>query len=214
MIIAIDGPAASGKSVTAKKVANKLNYLHLNTGSMYRAVTLHFINLDVDINDEVEILFALKKMSILFDSENLNKILLNGKDVSKVIRNSLIDSKVSQVSAIRSVREKLVVQQREIADNNDIVMEGRDIGSYVFPNADYKFYLTADIKVRAQRRYKEKKLKAVSLNDILFDLKQRDRYDKNRKFSPLIIPDDAIVIDTSDLNITEQVDKIVKIINK
>ena len=214
MIIAIDGPAASGKSVTAKKVANKLNYLHLNTGSMYRAVTLHFINLDVDINDEVEILFALKKMSILFDSENLNKILLNGKDVSKVIRNSLIDSKVSQVSAIRSVREKLVVQQREIADNNDIVMEGRDIGSYVFPNADYKFYLTADIKVRAQRRYQEKKLKDVDFNEILLDLKQRDKYDANRKYSPLIISDDAIVIDTSDLNITEQVDKIVQIINK
>ena len=214
MIIAIDGPAASGKSVTAKKVADKLDFLHLNTGLMYRAVTLHFINSGVNINNETDILSGLKKMSILFDSMESNKILLNGQDVSKIIRNKLIDSKVSEVSAIRSVREKLVVQQREIAKNNDIVIEGRDIGSYVFPNADFKFFLTADINVRAKRRYEQKKIKDVSLNNVLFDLKQRDKYDKNRKYSPLVIPDDAIVIDTSDLNIEEQVNKIVKIINK
>ena len=214
MIIAIDGPAASGKSVTAKKVADKLDFLHLNTGLMYRAVTLHFINSGVNINNETDILSGLKKMSILFDSMDSNKILLNGQDVSKIIRNKLIDSKVSEVSAIRSVREKLVVQQREIAKNNDIVIEGRDIGSYVFPNADFKFFLTADINVRAKRRYEQKKIKDVSLNNVLFDLKQRDKYDKNRKYSPLVISDDAIVIDTSDLNIEEQVNKIVKIINK
>ena len=214
MIIAIDGPAASGKSVTAKKVADKLDFLHLNTGLMYRAVTLHFINSGVNINNKTDILSGLKKMSILFDSMDSNKILLNGQDVSKIIRNKLIDSKVSEVSAIRSVREKLVVQQREIAKNNDIVIEGRDIGSYVFPNADFKFFLTADINVRAKRRYEQKKIKDVSLNNVLFDLKQRDKYDKNRKYSPLVISDDAIIIDTSDLNIEEQVNKIVKIINK
>tara|TARA_Y100001968_G_scaffold78667_1_gene69908 strand:+ start:213 stop:857 length:645 start_codon:yes stop_codon:yes gene_type:complete len=214
MIIAIDGPAASGKSVTAKNVAKKLNFLHLNTGSMYRAVTLYFINLDVDINNEAEINSALKNISILFDFKDLNKILLNGKDVTEFIRNSLVDSKVSQVSALKSVRKKMVMQQREIAYNNDIVMEGRDIGSYVFPNADYKFYLTADVRVRAKRRYEEKKIKHIDFNDVLFDLKQRDAFDKNRKFSPLIVSEDAIIIDTSTLNIDEQVDKIVKIINK
>ena len=214
MIIAIDGPAASGKSVTAKNVAKKLNFLHLNTGSMYRAVTLYFINLDVDINNEAEINSALKNISILFDFKDLNKILLNGKDVTEFIRNSLVDSTVSQVSALKSVRKKMVMQQREIAYNNDIVMEGRDIGSYVFPNADYKFYLTADVRVRAKRRYEEKKIKHIDFNDVLFDLKQRDAFDKNRKFSPLIVSEDAIIIDTSTLNIDEQVDKIVKIINK
>ena len=214
MIIAIDGPAASGKSVTAKNVAKKLNFLHLNTGSMYRAVTLYFINLGVDINNEAEIISALKNMSILFDVKDLNKILLNGKDVTEFIRNSLVDSTVSQVSALKSVRKKMVMQQREIAYNNDIVMEGRDIGSYVFPNADYKFYLTADVRVRAKRRYEEKKIKHIDFNDVLFDLKQRDAFDKNRKFSPLIVSEDAIIIDTSTLNIDEQVDKIVKIINK
>ena len=214
MIIAIDGPAASGKSVTAKKVAKKLNFLHLNTGLMYRALTLHLINLDVDINNENNILVALDKIKITFDPMDSDKILLNNEDVSLSIRSNQVDLNVSKVSAIKLVRQRLVDQQRKIADNNNIVIEGRDIGTHVFPNADYKFFLTADILVRAQRRYNDNNSVDTNLDDILNDLKQRDKLDENRKHSPLRISDDAIVIDTSNLNIKDQVNRIVNIINK
>ena len=214
MIIAIDGPAASGKSITAKKVAKKLDFLHLNTGSMYRAVTLHFLNLNVNLNNESEIITALDKICISFDSMNANKILLNEENVSGLIRTDLVNAKVSLVSAIKSVREKLVIQQRELALDNNVVMEGRDIGSYVFPNAQYKFYLTADVEIRAKRRYEENKLSHVDFKKVLFDLKKRDKIDKSRKYSPLVISDEAIIIDTTLLSIDEQVEKIIKIINK
>ena len=213
MIIAIDGPAASGKSVTAKKVAEELGFMHLNTGSMYRALTLHFIELDVDIKNEEDILEALDSFEIRFDSGDPNKIFLSDKDVSLSIRSSHIDLKVSKISAVKMVREKLVDHQRQIANNNNIVIEGRDIGTYVFPKAEYKFFLTADIKVRAKRRYEDISTISNNLDQILNDLKKRDEYDKNRKHSPLTKADDAIVIDTSQIDIKEQVKRIINIIN-
>jgi len=213
MIIAIDGPAASGKSVTAKKVAEELGFMHLNTGSMYRALTLHFIELDVDIKNEEDILEALDSFEIRFDSGDPNKIFLSDKDVSLSIRSSHIDLKVSKISAVKMVREKLVYHQRKIANNNNIVIEGRDIGTYVFPKAEFKFFLTADIKVRAKRRYEDISTISNNLDQILNDLKKRDEYDKNRKHSPLTKADDAIVIDTSQIDIKEQVKRIINIIN-
>ena len=213
MIVAIDGPAASGKSVTAKKVAEELGFVHLNTGSMYRALTLHFIELNVDINNEKDILDALDSIDIRFDSEDPNKIFLNDKDVTLNIRSSSVDLNVSKISAVRSVREKLVEQQRKIANNINIVIEGRDIGTHVFPMAQFKFFLIADIEVRARRRYKDVSDINKDFDQILNDLIKRDEYDRNRRYSPLTKADDAIVIDTSEIDIKEQVTRIVNIIN-
>jgi len=213
MIIAIDGPAASGKSVTAKKVAEELGFMHLNTGSMYRALTLHFLELNVDINNEKDILKALDSIEIRFDSEDPNKIFLNDKDVTLNIRSNSVDLNVSKVSAVRSVRQKLVEQQRKIANNINIVIEGRDIGTHVFPMAQFKFFLIADIEVRAKRRYEDVSDINKNFNQILNDLIKRDEYDRNRSYSPLTKADDAIVIDTSKIDIKEQVTRIVNIIN-
>ena len=213
MIIAIDGPAASGKSVTAKKVAEELGFMHLNTGSMYRALTLHFLELNVDINNEKDILKALDSIEIRFDSEDPNKIFLNDKDVTLNIRSNSVDLNVSKVSAVRSVRQKLVEQQRKIANNINIVIEGRDIGTHVFPMAQFKFFLIADIEVRAKRRYEDVSDINKNFDQILNDLIKRDKYDRNRSYSPLTKADDAIVIDTSKIDIKEQVTRIVNIIN-
>ena len=213
MIIAIDGPAASGKSVTAKKVAEELGFMHLNTGSMYRALTLYFLELNVDINNEKDILKALDSIEIRFDSEDPNKIFLNDKDVTLNIRSNSVDLNVSKVSAVRLVRQKLVEQQRKIANNINIVIEGRDIGTHVFPMAQFKFFLIADIEVRAKRRYEDVSDINKNFNQILNDLIKRDEYDRNRSYSPLTKADDAIVIDTSRIDLKEQVTRIVNIIN-
>ena len=148
MIIAIDGPAASGKSVTAKTVAKKLEYIHINTGSMYRAVTLHFLEKKINLDDRANFKKELKKIKINFNIQN--RIFINDIDVSSKLRDDFINNNVSKVSAVKLVRDKLVSLQRSIAKNNNVVMEGRDIGTTVLPNADYKFFLTADIEVRAK----------------------------------------------------------------
>ena len=155
MIIAIDGPSASGKSTTAKGVSNKLGFTHLDTGSMYRAVTLGFSNENIMLNDHSRITNYLKDLDIKFNRNG--HILLNGVDVSNAIRTVEISSKVSRISAIPEIRRKMVDIQRDIAGKSDCVLEGRDIGTVVFPNADYKFFLIADIDMRAQRRLIELK---------------------------------------------------------
>lgn len=213
MIIAIDGPSASGKSTTAKGVAKKLGILHLDTGAMYRAVTLEYLRSLKISFDSQKFIDLVKNTEINFNSEN--KITLNGFCVEKDIRKLNVTSKVSEVSAIAIVREKMVEKQREIAKNIDCVIEGRDIGSVVFPNADFKIYLDAKAEIRAARRMKELKNQdeSVSLDDLVAQIKRRDFLDANRKISPLIRTKDAIVVDTSYLDVDEQIVKIVNIIN-
>lgn len=214
MIIAIDGPSASGKSTTAKGVAMILGYLHLDTGAMYRAVTLGFMNAGINLNHKVEVFRILKDIDITFN--DLSQICLNGESVSKQIRTTDISSSVSSVSAIPEVREKMVKIQREIAGKKNCVLEGRDIGTVVFPNARHKFFLVADTEIRAKRRLLEMRDMGEkrSLNDLICDIEMRDRLDRTRNHSPLVKADDAVSIDTSLLTINEQINKIVSIINK
>ena len=216
MIVAIDGPAASGKSTTARGVASNIGFTHIDTGAMYRAVALHFINLELDIENVDLILSEMEKVEISFSDNDFHTILLNGKDVTNMIRDSAVDQKVSKVSALQIVRNKLVLQQRKLSKNRDIVIEGRDIGTRVFPNADFKFFLTADIEVRARRRFRENLIKSnkTPFNQILNELILRDEIDKNRKYSPLRIPDNAIILDTSNLSFKEQVKEIIRHILK
>ncbi|MFL2982973.1 MAG: (d)CMP kinase [Candidatus Neomarinimicrobiota bacterium] len=213
MIIAIDGPSASGKSTTAKGVSERLNFTHLDTGAMYRAVTLGLSNENISLNDNKLIIQFLDSIKIYFDEKNC--VWLNGKDVSQEIRTVDISSKVSMVSANIIVRKKMVIIQRLIASDTNCVLEGRDIGSVVFPNADYKFFLDADIQIRAQRRFEELKKNDVSITmaEIISSIKKRDELDSTREHSPLLKAKDAINIDTTHITINEQIEKIVAIVN-
>ena len=214
MIIAIDGPSASGKSTTAKGVAERLGIIHLDTGAMYRATTFKIIESGLDLNDGQSINEFLKNMAIEFDS--YNHICINGENVSKKIRTNKISSNVSAVSAIPVIRQKMVEIQRFIAKGKDCVLEGRDIGTVVFPGADFKFFLIADILIRAKRRLRdlEKIGEFSTLADLISDIKKRDISDSSRDVSPLVQAEDAVTIDTSNLTINEQIDKIVETINK
>ena len=212
MIIAIDGPAASGKSTTAKLVAQKLKITYLDTGAMYRALTLQLLNSNIDFNNVDKVSTILGNLSIeMYDYKGRNIIKLNNEDITEQIRSSNVTENVSEVSALLSVRQSMVVIQRNIGNKTDCVVEGRDIGTIVFPNADYKFFMTADIKIRAKRRlYEMNQLGAnKSYDEIVSDLEIRDYKDTNRDNSPLRKAVDAVEIDTTDLNIDEQVNKIV-----
>ena len=214
MIIAIDGPSASGKSTTAKGISKKLGIMHLDTGAMYRAVTLGLKKTDISLEDEVSIQKFLVQADISFGNEN--RIFLNGADVSREIRSADISSRVSVVSALPIIREAMVRIQRKIAENTDCVLEGRDIGTIVFPNADFKFFLIADVEVRAKRRLLELEAmgETTTLSELINDIEKRDRLDSSRDHSPLIQAEDAILIDTSGITIDDQINKIVKIITK
>ena len=213
MIIAIDGPSASGKSTTARGVAERLGITHLDTGAMYRAVTLGIIENGIDLDDHERVCKFLEELEINFDS--LNDIWANGHNITDKIRTTEVSSNVSVVSAISQVREKMVAIQRVIAEGSDCVLEGRDIGTVVFPNADYKFFMVADLEIRAKRRLVdlEKIGECSSLSELKSDIKNRDRIDSSRDISPLVRAEDAIIIDTGKLTIDEQIEKIVEIIN-
>ncbi|MCK5816639.1 MAG: (d)CMP kinase [Candidatus Marinimicrobia bacterium] len=208
MIIAIDGPSGSGKSTTAKAVAKALAYTYLDTGAMYRAVALGVLRLEIDPFNDERVAKVVNNMAVSFRGED---VFLNGDDVSKIIRYEETSKAVTPVSANPAVRELLVEKQREIAADYDIVMEGRDIGTVVFPNADYKFFLVADPDVRAMRRLKETE-EDLSLEQIKADLLRRDKKDSSREYSPLKKAENAIEIDTSNLTFNEQVDKILSCI--
>tara|TARA_B000000477_G_scaffold101501_1_gene90207 strand:+ start:457 stop:1110 length:654 start_codon:yes stop_codon:yes gene_type:complete len=214
MIIAIDGPAGSGKSTTAKLLANKLDFIYLDTGAMYRAVTLYFLNNNIDLNDLNLINNFLHNMDLkLFYNDNRFKVILNNEDITHSLRNQDINKNVSQVSKNINVRKKMVDIQRNFSKNKDIVVEGRDIGTHVFPNAEYKFFIEADIRVRVKRRYNEMADKSnISLSELENQIKNRDLLDSKRAISPLIKSNDAIVIDTTKLTIDEQVKKIYNLI--
>lgn len=210
--ISIDGPAGAGKSTVAKEIAKKLNILYLDTGAMYRAVTLNFIENNVDINNEADIKNALKKIKIAFKGEN---VYLNNADVSENIRSSAVTNRVSLISSLLPVRRYLINLQREIASNSSIVMEGRDIGTNVLPNADLKIYLTSSVDIRTQRRLQELKSKGlgdISYGEIKKQIEKRDYDDKNRAISPLKKALDAVEIDASDLTVDDVVKKILSLL--
>ena len=217
MIIAIDGPAASGKSTTSRGVATRMGITYLDTGAMYRAITLGLMEHGVSFKDLSAITEFLDTVNIYFeDSNSGNNIFLNDKSVTNQIRSSTVTEKVSEVSAINVVRDSMVQIQREIADNTDCILEGRDIGTVVFPNADFKFFLVAGLEIRALRRQKDlnKIGEKKTIDEIKTDIRLRDELDTNRDNSPLFKAKDAIEIDTGLLTIDEQIDKIVSIIKE
>lgn len=210
-IITIDGPSGAGKSTVAKLIADKLGFKYLDTGAMYRAVTLYMIENQVDIKNEEEVINALNKLNIGFDSNY--RIYLDSQDITEDIRKEKVVKFVSEVSAISSVRRKMVDLQRDIAKEGNYILDGRDAGSVVFPNADYKFYLEASLEERAKRRYKEELSKEVdiSFEEVRESIKKRDKYDSNRKDSPLVVPENAIIIDTTNMTIDEVAEEITDI---
>ena len=217
MIIALEGPAASGKSTTSRGVATRMGITYLDTGAMYRAITRGLMEHGVSFKDLSAITEFLDTVNIYFgDSNSGNNIFLNDKSVTNQIRSSTVTEKVSEVSAINVVRDSMVQIQREIADNTDCVLEGRDIGTVVFPNADFKFFLVAGLKIRALRRQKDlnKIGEKKTIDEIKTDIRLRDELDTNRDNSPLLKAKDAIEIDTGLLTIGEQIDKIVSIIKQ
>jgi cytidylate kinase len=206
IILALDGPAGSGKTTTAKLVADRLGYLYIDTGAMYRAVTYAWLKENKELNEK-DLCNLVKGLKIeLRQSDQGQKTILNGEDVTDAIRLPEVTKNVSAVSAVGCVRDALVKQQREIGKNGGVVMDGRDIGTVVFPNADLKIFFKASIEERAKRRAKEmieKGLK-VSIEQIKKEISDRDNYDSTRDISPLKMADDAVEIDNSNLTIDEQ----------
>ena len=221
MIIAIDGPAATGKSTSAKLVAQKLGYTFLDTGAMYRCVTLSILRDDINLDDTPKLKALLDKLNIELNQKGVDSVvILNGEDVSSEIRQTEVTNHVSAVSALGLVRNALVQNQRRIANNQDCVIEGRDIGTIVFPDADVKFYLVTNDRVRAERRQLD--LESIgekkSINSLIEEIHKRDKHDSERNHSPLRKAEDAIEIDTTNFTINGQVDfmvnKIKSIINR
>lgn len=209
LVIAVDGPAGAGKSTVSKIVAEKLGINYIDTGAMYRAVTYKCLKEGVDISDEKAVSDMAAKSDIDFRD---NSIYLDGKSVNDEIRTVEVSSNVSDVAKIREVRYQMVEVQRRIGEKSSVILDGRDIGSYVFPNADYKFYLVATAEERGNRRYKEMREKGfeVKLEDVIRDIVKRDEIDSNREFAPLVKADDAIEIDTTGLGIDEVANKIIE----
>lgn len=210
--VAIDGPAGSGKSTISQLIAKKLNWTHIDTGAMYRAVTLWAINNKINLNNEAEYKF-LEDITISYQNE---KILLEGVDVSQEIRSEEVTNNVSLVSSFLYVREKMVSLQQKAAIGLNVVMDGRDIGTVVLPDANLKVFLTANVEERAKRRYAENiaKGKVDNIDSVIEDIIVRDKKDSTRKESPLKIADDAIELDTTYLTIDEVVEKIILMIEQ
>ena len=215
--IALDGPAGSGKSTIAKAISKKLNILYLDTGAMYRAFGLMAHRLGVDCTNSSEVQKILDKVDVRVKYLNgAQRTFLGDEDVSEAIRENVISMKASQVSAHQCVREKLVDLQREIASNIDCVLDGRDIGTHVLPNAEFKFYVTASLEVRTDRRYKEliDKGQSVDKEALKNEIATRDYNDSHRKFAPLRQADDAVYLDTSSMTADEVVDFVLAKVNR
>jgi len=212
-IIAIDGPSGAGKSTVSQRVAKKLGYLYLDTGAMYRACALNAVQLGMDLDDLSSAERLAKNLKIELTKKNDQlKVLLNRKDVSKEIRTPEMGMKASKISRHLPVREKLWELQRKMAEKGGIVAEGRDMATVVFPDADFKFYLTASPEVRAKRRYQEllEKGHKVNFEEILKEVLNRDEQDSKRELAPLKKAEEAIEIDTSGLDIDQVVEKIIE----
>jgi cytidylate kinase len=214
IIIAIDGYSSCGKSTTAKQVAARLGYGYIDTGAMYRAVTLYFLDNYINITNPKAIEKALNEINITFHynpKTEQNEVFLNGVNVEKEIRKMHISDKVSEVSAIPAVRHAMVAQQQKMGKKRGIVMDGRDIGTRVFPDAELKIFMTADINVRAARRQQEllEKKQLVNLEEVMENLLHRDLIDTSREESPLRQAEDAHLIDTTYITVEEQVEEVV-----
>ncbi|ACN83311.1 (d)CMP kinase [Brachyspira hyodysenteriae] len=211
-IITLDGPSGAGKSTIAKLLAKKLSFKYLDTGAMYRAVTLYMIKHNIDINNNSEVISALNNLNINFDNDG--RIYLDNEDVTEAIRSMEVVNLVSKVSSISIVRQNMVSLQRKIAEGGNYVVDGRDIGSVVFPNSKYKFYMDASLDERAKRRYNEElsKGKNITYEEVRESIRKRDEFDSNREDSPLVVPENANIIDTTSMTIDEVVEKIANVI--
>lgn len=210
--IAIDGPAGAGKSTISKKVASSLGYVYIDTGAMYRTVGLKALRCGIDTKDAEGVEKILGSLDIDIRHEGVEQhIYLDGENVSDKIRTPEISMAASNVSAIPAVRVAMVDMQRKLAENHDVVMDGRDIGSHVLPDAEIKIFLTASAEARAKRRYKEliEKGESVSFEEVMSDMLQRDKNDSTRAVSPLIVAEGATVIDTSNLNLEQSVEAVI-----
>lgn len=216
--IAIDGPSGSGKSTMAKLISKRLGVMYLDTGAMYRAVALKAIRMGIDTRDREKVCKILPDIDIKIAYNNgSQQVLLDGEDVSGLIRTDEVSMGASNVSAIPEVRQKLVELQQKIASDNNVVMDGRDIGTHVLPNAQVKIFLTASSSERARRRYhelKEKGLLTKSFEELKKEIEIRDYNDSNRAASPLRQAEDAVLLDTSNLSVEESVDRIISIIRE
>jgi len=217
MIIAIDGPAGAGKSTVARLVAKSLNFLYIDTGAMYRALTLKVLEKGIDIRDPQKIinLALATDIGLLNDPKAPLKVLLDGCDVTSAIRQPRITQFVSEIARIKEVRKIMVELQRKLGNQGNAVLDGRDIGTVVFPEAEKKFYIDADFKERVNRRHKESLGlgQKVSFEDVSADLANRDNIDSNRTVAPLKKADDAVYVDTTKLSIEEAVNKVLGLIN-
>ena len=214
--VAIDGPAGAGKSSISKVVAKKLGYLYIDTGAMYRGITWALLNAGISIDDVDAVEAALSKIQLELRVEETGlSVWVNGTDVSQDIRTQYVTSHVSQVAAQKAVRTKLVEMQRHMASEGGVILDGRDIGSVVLPNAELKVYLTASVETRGHRRWLElKDSENISLEEVCRTVAERDAMDMNRKESPLVCVDDAVVVETDHLSIEETVQTLIDLIRK
>lgn len=216
-IVAVDGPAGSGKGTVTKRIEKEMGLINIDTGAMYRCVALESLKRGFSVDEDEKIINMLDDIKIDIENEGeIDKIILNGEDVSKRIRENDVTNIVSKISSIIKVREKMVELQRKLAEGKNVIMEGRDIGTVVFPKADLKIYLDASEEVRAIRRFKENQEKNIegSYEEILDAIRKRDEMDRNKKVGALKKADDAIVVDSSNLSIDEVVEKIKNLINE
>ncbi len=219
IIITIDGWSSCGKSTLAKQLAKKLDYLYIDSGAMYRAITLYFLRNNIDTNDEREIKEALKNITLEFrtnEYSNQSEIYLNGENVEYIIRDLIIAEKVSEIAALKDVRSFAVDAQQKIGKHKGIVMDGRDIGTTVFPNAEVKIFMIADEAVRVERRFTEMfdKNPNITLDEIKANIEMRDYIDSHREISPLRKADDAVELDNTNLTQKEQLDFALKLLKK
>lgn len=218
-MIAIDGPSGAGKSTTAKILARRLNYKYIDTGAMYRAVTLQALQKNIDFSAKKEIANLANKLDIDFsfpDAEGKVKVYLEGKEVSDELRTAEVDKNVSEIASIPKVREIMLIKQRELAKTDSVVMDGRDIGSRVLPEADLKIYLTANLTTRAERRKEElhNRGEKLDLEKVKCDLNERDKKDQNRDHSPLTKAEDAIEVTTDNKTPQEVVEEICRLLEE
>lgn len=216
-VVGIDGPAGSGKGTVTKEIANKLGLINIDTGSTYRCVALEVLNRNISLENTEKIIQVAKNIKInIENTPNGDIVFLNGKNVTKDIRSKEVTKIVSPISSIKEVRYIMVELQRKLAEGKNVIMEGRDICTYVFPNADIKIYLDASIEERAKRRYKENIEKNIDMTyeEVYENIKKRDENDKAKEIGALKVAKDSIIIDTTNLSIEEVVDKIINIIRE
>ncbi len=217
IVVAIDGPAGSGKGTITKLVAERLGLINIDTGAMYRCVTLDCLNKNINPDELEKIAEVLKNIDIQLKKEGSNQItLLNGKDVTKEIRTEIVDENVAKYAAIKEVRDKVTPIQQKMGENANIIMEGRDIGTVVFPNADVKIFLECSLEERARRRYKQNIEKGFNTpyEEILKSLIERHKLETERTIAPFVKAEDAILLDSTNLSIEEETEEVIKIIRE